>query len=168
MIGFIRNWFFELKRTKFGRYNMIRLSTKGRYGTRVMVALAKRYGYGMVLLKEIAREEDISEGYLEHILPLLKSAGLVRSNRGAHGGYVLSKPPSEITLKDIIETTEGSLTPVECVDSPAVCHRADFCVTRDVWQDLKDSIAQTLDSINLQELVKKQEDKIKIFSDFTI
>ena len=134
----------------------------------MMVALAKRYGYGMVLLKDIAREEDISEGYLEHIIPLLKSAGLVKSNRGAHGGYVLSKPPSEISLKEIIEITEGSLTPVECVDSPAVCNRADFCVTRDVWQNLKDSITQTLGSITLQSLLKKQEEKIKIFSDFTI
>ena len=138
---------------------MMRLSTKGRYGARLMVELALNYGKGSVLLKDIAKRQEISQGYLEHIIPPLKAAGLIKSNRGAHGGYALTKVPSKITLKDVVFTLEGSLTPVECVDNTQVCNRVPYCVTRDAWKELGSKISETLDSITLKDLVEKQKMK---------
>ena len=85
---------------------MMRLSTKGRYGTRLMLDLALHYGEGLVFLKDIAKREEISVGYLEHLIPPLKSAGLIKSSRGAHGGYSLAKEPSEINLREIVQVFE--------------------------------------------------------------
>lgn len=140
---------------------MMRLSTKGRYGSRLMLELALYYEKGPVLLKDIARREEISEGYLEHILPLLKAAKLVNSSRGAHGGYTLAKDPSDITLKDVVQAVEGSLSPVKCVDAPSVCHRTRECVTREVWKELGEKISETLNSITLKEMVARFKKKKK-------
>ena len=138
---------------------MMRLSTKGRYGARLMQQLALNYENGPMLLKDIAKKEDISEGYLEHLIPSLKSARLIISTRGAHGGYSLTKPPYEITLKEVVEALEGPLSPVECIEAPSVCQRAQFCVTRDIWKELGDRISQTLNSITLGDMVKMQKNK---------
>jgi len=138
---------------------VFKLSTRGRYGTRVMVMLALHYGKGPMLLKDIAQKEEISEGYLEQIVPFLKAADLIHASRGAHGGYALKRPPAEITLREIVQTLEGSLTPVECVDTPSVCNRVDRCVTRDVWKDLKDIIVNTLEDITLKDMVKRHKKK---------
>lgn len=138
---------------------MIRLSTKGRYGTRLMLELALQYGKGSVLLKDIAKRQEISEGYLEHLLPLLKAAGLINSSRGAHGGYTLAKAPSQITLKEIVQALEGSLSPVECVDAPTVCQRVRSCVTRDIWKKLGEKMSETLVSVTLKDMVEMQKDK---------
>ena len=92
---------------------MIRISTKGRYGTRLMLELALNYGNGTMLLKEVAQSQDISVGYLEQIIPNLKAAGLINSSRGAHGGYELARPPEEINLKEIVEALEGPLSLIE-------------------------------------------------------
>lgn len=134
---------------------MIRISTKGKYGTRLMVQLAMNYGKGPMLLKDIANKENLSVRYLEHLIPPLKSAHLVHSIRGAHGGYKLTKPPSDITLKDIIRILEGPLSPSECVESPDVCDRSSFCVTRDIWAELERTISKTLAGHTLADLVKK-------------
>ena len=143
---------------------MMRLSTKGRYGVRIMLELALYYGKGPMLLKNIAKNQEISEGYLEHLLPSLKSAGLVNSTRGAHGGYTLAKSPAKITLKDIILAMEGSLAPVECVDAPSVCRKVNVCVTREIWEELGQKILETLDSTTLEDIVtrykKKQPDSV--------
>jgi len=136
---------------------MLKLSTKGRYGSRLMLELASHYGKAPVLLKEIARRQEISAGYLEHIVPPLKTAGLVNSSRGARGGYTLAKPPSEITLKDVVQALEGSLSLVECVDAPSVCQRVQLCVTRDIWQEVSEKIAETLESITLQDMITRQK-----------
>lgn len=138
---------------------MMRLSTKGRYGTRLMLELALNYGNGPLLLKDIGKRQEISEGYLEHLVSPLKAAGLVKSSRGAHGGYMLTKDPSEITLKEVVQVMEGSLSLVECVDNPDICHRISFCVTRDVWKELRDRIIDTLESLTLRDLVEKQKAK---------
>ena len=140
---------------------MLKLSTKGRYGSRLMVLLAMHYGKGPVLLKDIAGQEEVSEGYLEQIVPLLKSANLIHALRGAHGGYAITRPPEEITLKEIVQALEGSLAPVECVDRPLVCNRIDQCVTRDIWVELKTSIVQTLDKVTLGDMIKRQKKKSK-------
>lgn len=138
---------------------MMRLSTKGRYSARLMLELALCYGMGPVLLKDIAKRQGISEGYLEHLLPPLKAAGLVSSSRGAHGGYALAKAPSEITLKEVVCVLEGSLSPVECVDAPSICQRVRSCVTRDIWKELREKISQTLESVTLKDMVERQKDK---------
>ncbi len=140
---------------------MLRLSTKGRYGTRVILELALNYGKGPVLLKDIAKRQEISVGYLEQIIPSLKAAGLISSSRGAHGGYTLAKPPYEITLKEVVSTLEGPLVLAECVKSPNVCNRVNFCVARDLWNELSENLDKTLKSKTLQDLVEKHRNKIK-------
>lgn len=138
---------------------MMRISTKGRYGARLMLELALYYGKGTVLLKDIAKREEISEGYLEHLLPPLKAAGLVNSSRGAHGGYTLAKTPSEITLREVVQALEGPLSPAECVGTPNVCQRVRSCVTRDIWKKLGEKISQTLESVTLKDMVEMQKNK---------
>jgi len=134
---------------------MIRISTKGKYGARLMVQLAINYGNGPMLLKDIAEKENLSVRYLEHLIPPLKSARLIHSIRGARGGYTLAKTPVEITLKDIIRALEGPLSPSECVESPEVCDRSGFCITRDIWVELEKTISATLAMHTLADLVQK-------------
>jgi len=137
----------------------MKLSTKGRYGARAMLDLALNYGKGPILLKGIARRQEISERYLEHLIATLKLAGLVKSVRGARGGYTLAKPPSQIRLSEIIETLEGSMALVECVDDPKVCHQTAFCVTRDIWGRMSKAMIGVLDSTTLEDLVQQQKEK---------
>lgn len=137
----------------------MKLSTKGRYGTQVMLDLALHHGKGRILLKDIAKRQGISESYLEHLMPLLKAAKLVNSSRGAHGGYTLAKPPHGVKLIDIIQALEGTLAPAECVTTPRVCRRAKSCVARDIWTEVKDAIDKVLESNTLQDLVERQREK---------
>jgi len=137
----------------------MRLSTKGRYGARAMLDLALNSSEGPVLLREIAKRQEVSEKYLEHSITTLRKAGLVRSIRGARGGYVLAKLPSQIRLSEIMEVLEGSMAPVECVDDPQVCQRAQLCVTRDIWAKMKEAIDNILESITLQDMVERQNRK---------
>ncbi|TET27897.1 Rrf2 family transcriptional regulator [Candidatus Aerophobetes bacterium] len=137
----------------------MRLSTKGRYGARAMLDLALNSGKGPVLLRDIAKRQEVSEKYLEHSITTLRKAGLVRSIRGARGGYVLAKLPSQIRLSEIMEVLEGSMAPVECVDDPQVCQRAQLCVTRDIWAEMKEAIDNILESITLQDMVERQNRK---------
>ena len=137
----------------------MRLSTKGRYGARAMLDLALNSNQGPVLLRDIARRQEVSEKYLEHSITTLRKAGLVRSIRGARGGYVLAKSPSQIRLSEIMEVLEGSMAPVECVDDPQVCQRAQLCVTRDIWAEIKEAVDKILESITLQDMVERQNRK---------
>jgi len=142
----------------------MKLSTKGRYGTRALLDVALHQDDSPVQLKVIAQRQQISLHYLEHIIAPLIAAGLLRSTRGAYGGISLGKPPQEIVLSEVIQVLEGSITPVECVDNPNVCSRADTCVTRDVWTDVKMAMAGVLESVTLQDLVERQKDKQKLTS----
>jgi Rrf2 family protein len=137
----------------------MKLSTRSRYGVRLMLDLALNTNKGSVYLKDIAREEDISEKYLSLIIIPLKAAGLVNSIRGAHGGYTLAKPPSEITLKEIVDILEGGTCLVDCVKDPSACPRSDTCVSRDLWTMLSDGISKTLGSFTLENLVRMSKDK---------
>ena len=139
----------------------MKLSTKGRYGIRLMVDLALHHGEGQILLKDIAERQEISEKYLWQLIPPLKNAGLLSSTRGAHGGYMLTKPPAQITLKDIVIAVEGSMCLVDCVDNPSVCSRADTCASRDVWCEISEKILQALEAITLEKLVEQQQRKTK-------
>jgi Rrf2 family protein len=137
----------------------MRLSTKGRYGVRALVDIALNGNGGPVLLKDIAKRQDISAQYLEHLVAPLIRAGILRSIRGAKGGIALAKPPEEISLSRVIEVLEGSVAPVECVDNPALCARSDRCVTRDVWSDIKAAIMGVLESQTLKDLMERQRAK---------
>ena len=147
---------------------MIRISTKGRYGTRLMLALAANYGENPILLKDIARQEEISEGYLQHIVDALKGAGLVFSNRVGHGGYTLARPPSEINLLDILKTLEGSINLVECVEKPDVCGRSGSCVARDVWTEVGGKLSEAFGAVTLEEMVERRNMKTERYASYEI
>ena len=145
----------------------MRISTRARYGTRLMLELALHYDDGPVFLKDIAKAEEISEKYLSQIIIPLKAAGLVNSIRGARGGYILAKLPMEINLKDVVETLEGRLDLLDCVRNPSNCNRVSGCTTRDVWNLLGKTIAQKLQAITLGDLArrhKKKEEKVVTYN----
>ncbi len=137
----------------------MKLSTRTRYGVRLMVVLAQNYGKGPVFLKDIAKGENISEKYLSLIIIPLRGVNLVNSVRGAHGGYKLSKEPSQITLKEIVDVLEGDCSLVECVKNPSTCERSPICATHDVWAMIGEKISETLRSVTLDQLVKMNQDK---------
>lgn len=137
----------------------MKLSTKSRYGVRMMADLADNYGKNPVFLKDIAKREDISEKYLSIIVISLRSAGLIQSTRGAYGGYVLARTPQEITVQDIFDVLEGKICLVDCVKNPKDCSRASTCPTRDVWSVLGEKIRGTLKAITLADLVKTRREK---------
>ena len=133
----------------------MKLSSRTRYGMRAILELALEYGNAPLQIKTIADREDISNKYLEQLIAMLKSAGLVRSIRGPRGGYLLAKPPAEIPLKDVFVTLEGPMISAECLDHPEFCPRCMDCVTRDIWQDLQNAIDGVLESVTLADLVEK-------------
>jgi len=136
----------------------MRLSTRSRYGTRLMLELALNFSKGTIFLKDIAEKEEISEKYLSHLVIPLKASGLISSSRGAHGGYMLAKSPSQITLKEIVQTLEGSISCVECVKNPYVCPRVSKCVTRAIWEKVDEKISNELSSITLKDLANSQKE----------
>lgn len=135
----------------------MKLSTKGRYGLRAMIDLARYSEEEPVSISSIAARQDISERYLEQLVGLLKRAGLVRSIRGATGGYVLARNAEEISVGDVLRALEGSLEPVKCAAfySEEGCTAADGCVTKYVWQKINESINATVDRMMLDELVRE-------------
>lgn len=133
----------------------MKISTKGRYGTRFMLDLAMHYDQGAISLKDIAARQGISDKYLEQIVPLLARSELIRSVRGPQGGYMLAKDSSDITVGMILRVLEGSLAPVECVQSGEPhCPRAEQCVTIGVWRKMYDAMQAVVDDITLAQLVE--------------
>lgn len=137
----------------------MKLSTKGRYGLRAMIDLARYSEKEPVSINSIAARQDISERYLEQLVALLRKAGLVNSIRGATGGYVLAKKANEISVGDVLRALEGSLEPVKCAAyySEDGCMAADGCVTKYVWQKINDSINDTVNHMMLDELVRESK-----------
>jgi len=138
----------------------MKLSTRGRYGARAMLDLAIHYGKGPMTVKDIARRQEISERYLEHIMIALLSAGLVRSMQGQHGGFSLAKMPGEIKLSQVIQAVEGPIPLVQCVNDSKLCNRVDVCVTREIWEKLKKAMLDILDSITLEDMANRQKKKL--------
>ena len=130
----------------------MKLSTKGRYGTRAALELALRYGSGPVLVRDISSSQDISERYLENILNTLRKSEIVSSSRGARGGYQLNRAPSEITVGDVVRAVEGPLDIVDCTGKSA-CERSCSCATHTVWNRVKEAIERELDAITLRDLI---------------
>ncbi len=137
----------------------MKLSTRGRYGTRALLDLAIHQGQGRILLKDIAQRQQISLRYLEHLIAPLIAGGMVRSTRGAKGGVLLSRPAENIKLSEVIQLLEGSVAPVECINNPGVCDRSGSCATRDIWGEMKQAIDEVLESTTLQDLVERQKRK---------
>ncbi len=137
----------------------MRLSTRSRYGVRLMLALGASDSKKPVFLKDIAGSEEISEKYLSQIIIPLKAKGLVTTFRGAHGGYLLSRPASEIKLREIVEPLEGDLSLVDCVGNSHLCGKSTACVTRDVWEGMSTLLRDYLDGITLDDLIRNLRDK---------
>lgn len=139
----------------------MKLSTKGRYGVKAMLDLALHSDESHVSLKSIAERQELSENYLEQLFAGLKKAGLVKSLRGAQGGYSLAAEPSAITIGSILRALEGSLAPVDCAQKDGGgCCRADECVTKVLWDRISASINSVVDSMTLKDLIE-EHDKIK-------
>lgn len=132
----------------------MKFSTKARYGLRAMVELALAYNQGPISVKNIAEHQDISEAYLEQLMSFLTNRGLAKSIRGVQGGYIITKDPSTIKVGDIIRALEGPIAPVDCVNrtDPYECDRFSKCVSRKVWERVRDVIEEALDSLTLQDL----------------
>ncbi|MDY6911426.1 MAG: Rrf2 family transcriptional regulator [Chloroflexota bacterium] len=137
----------------------MKISTRGRYGTRALLDIAINQNNGPVALKSIAAREQISLYYLERIIASLVKAGFLNSIRGPKGGVVLGKPPHQIRLSDVVLMLEGSLAPVECIDDPETCPRVEACVTCDLWSNVKRAVDGVLESVTLQDLVERHGEK---------
>jgi len=137
----------------------MKLSTRGRYGVRAMLELAINAGKGPVPLRDLASRQEISAKYLEQLLIPLKGAGLVKSVRGARGGYLLSSDPDSISLYDIVRSLEGPLAPVECVQDANYCDRVGGCTVHMVWGDMGQLLVDFLSNISLAEMVRRQKEK---------
>jgi len=137
----------------------MKLSTRSRYGLRMMTDLADNFGATPVFLKDIAKREDISEKYLSLIVIPLRQSGLIQSTRGAHGGYSLTRVPDRITAQEIIDALETESCLVDCVQNPGECSRSSICPTRDVWSILGEKIRETLAAVTLAELAKVRREK---------
>ena len=137
----------------------MKLSTRSRYGLRAMLDLAQSFGDGPVLMNTMARNQELSPKYLHALLTTLKSAGLVRSLRGAKGGYTLARPPSKIKVSEVIQGLEGSLSIVDCVEDKILCKRSEHCITRDVWDELSKAIENVLENWTLEDLVLRKKEK---------
>lgn len=137
----------------------MKISTKGRYGLRVLLDIAAHQDHGPVILRDIAQRQEISEKYLWQVINPMKAAGFVTSSRGAKGGYMLARGVEEITLLDVVTALEGPVCVVDCVADPVSCERSTACVTRDVWARVEQSIKGTMAGITMKELVRCQKEQ---------
>lgn len=137
------------------------VSTKGRYALRAMIDLAQHNSGEYIPLKEIAKRQEISEKYLESILPALTKAGFLEGVRGKGGGYKLARSPEHYTIGSIIRIVEGQIKMVACLDcSPNRCARANSCPTLPMWEKLQKTVDEFFDNITLAELSQKDSDII--------
>ena len=137
----------------------MKISTRGRYALRLMIDLAQQEEGRPVSLRDVARRQGISDKYLEQIVTPMSRAGLVRSVRGAGGGYLLSRRPEEYTVGDILRPLEGDLAPVECATDESFCQRCGECVTVELWQEIHRAVSQVVDSVTLADLKARYYDK---------
>lgn len=134
----------------------MKISTKGRYALRLMIDLAENKEKGYITLGDIAERQNISKKYLEQIVPLLNRSGLLKTNRGYQGGYMLARPADKYTVGEILRVTEGNLAPVTCLEHEVnECQRAGECATLYVWQGLHKAVNDYLDSITVQDIVDR-------------
>jgi len=139
----------------------MKLSTRTRYGTRMILDMAQHYGQGAIQLGEIANRQNISLKYLEQIIRPLKQADYIKSFRGAKGGHILAKPPEEITVGEIVAVLEGGDTLIHCDTKPEDCERVDSCLTRYLWMEAATAMFQRLSAITFADLITLKKDVCK-------
>ncbi|MDE5916509.1 MAG: Rrf2 family transcriptional regulator [Oscillospiraceae bacterium] len=138
----------------------MKISTKGRYALRMLLDLAEHQNCGFIALKDMAERQKISKKYLEQIIPIFNKSGILKANRGSQGGYQLSKTPDKYTIGEILRLTEGSLSPIACVEEePVSCERSSICAMLTVWQGLYKVINEYLDGITLQDVLEQQRER---------
>jgi len=137
----------------------MKISTKGRYALRLMLDIALADTRGPVSLREVAQRQEISDKYLEQIVTQLSRAGLVRSVRGAGGGYLLTRGAEEYTVGEILRALEGSLAPVGCAEDASCCERSGQCVVQEVWAQIGAAVSEVVDHITLADLVRRYYEK---------
>lgn len=144
-------------RTTVPTSGAVHFSTRGEYGVRLMVELARHHGTGPISLTEIAQHEDLPRPYLEQLVVNLREAGLVTSTRGAHGGYALARDPARIRMGEVIRALEGPLAPMVCASEDpthaALCGRSGFCTVNLLWVKVRSAVAEALDSVLLSDLI---------------
>ena len=137
----------------------MKISTKGRYALRLMIDLAMMESAEPISLRDVAVRQGLSDKYLEQIVTPLSRAGLVRSVRGAGGGYLLTRKPEDYTVGDILRPLEGDLAPVECATDAGFCDRCSECVTVELWREIHHAISQVVDNITLADMVARARAK---------
>ncbi len=138
----------------------MKLSTKCRYGMRAVIQIAQMHESGSCKRKDIAKSEGISDSYLENILIILKTNGIIKTTRGAKGGYLLAKKPADIILLEIVEALEGSLDLVDCVSAPDCCEKHTNCTTRLLWKEMSQAWQSVLSTKTLQDLLDSENQKV--------
>lgn len=136
----------------------MKVSTRGEYGLRAMVALAKNHGQGPMSIAAMSKASSVPMPYLEQLIGPLRRAGLVESTRGARGGYRLTRSPDTVKIGDVYRVMEGPVAPMECVSedlTEQTCPLIEGCETRPVWLRMRDAIAETLDSTTLADLINE-------------
>ena len=137
----------------------MRVSTRGRYGLRILMDVALHQDKGPVALRDISERQAISQKYLWQVINPLKSAGLVNSIRGARGGFVLARPPEEISVRDIVAILEGAVSVVACVKSPGTCKRSPSCTAREAWTEIENKLNDAMRGITLKQLVDRERER---------
>ena len=135
----------------------MKLSTRARYGLKALIDLGLHSANEAISLQSIAERQDISTSYLEQLMAMLKKAGLVKSSRGAYGGYQLGKPADEISVGEVLRVLEGSLDAAACpgIENDGTCHGSDVCVAKFVWKRINDSITSAVDTLMLGQLIEE-------------
>lgn len=146
----------------------MKISTKGRYGLRVMIELAAHYGHGPLAVVAISKRQDISSNYIHNLVSTLRSAGLVRTMRGPNGGHELAKTPAAITAYDVILALEGNNAPVGCVNDASCCSRSSRCAAHDLWRDVATAVDKVLSELTLETLAISQSEKQGEFINYQI
>ncbi len=142
----------------------MKMSTKGRYGLRIMMELARQYGKGPIPVDIIAKNQDISGKYIHVLVMGLKAAGLIRTLRGPKGGYSLAREPGSMTALDVVSALEGEIAPVECVKEESYCKHSGSCIARELWCETASAIQESLRRVTIKELAERQF-KCKIDTD---
>ena len=131
----------------------MKLSTRSRYGTRMMLDLAQHYDEGPVQIRNVSKRENISVKYLEQLIIPLKKANFIKSVRGPKGGHMLAKPPKAITVGEIVRVLEGGINLSSCIENPEVCDRTSDCLTRDLWEETTKAMYEKLNSATLSKMI---------------
>jgi Rrf2 family iron-sulfur cluster assembly transcriptional regulator len=132
----------------------MKLSTRGRYGTRMMLDLAQHFDKGPVQIGDIAKRQDISVKYLEQLIIPLKKANYIKSVRGPRGGHILAVSPEKVTVGEIVRILEGGIELTDCVSDPDLCSRSDHCVTREIWAEATQAMFDKLNAVTLAQMIE--------------